>query len=109
MSAIRTRTHRRGAVLTGSFSLDTSMFDIADGAEYIEMAVERMKQGLLDEFKAAHPNAKSARAVLDLRCDFCGKLHSVALKSMSENCAPPFIVQPHQFTGRHPADRKQRS
>lgn len=34
-------------------------------------------------------------------CDHCGAPRSVA----TDRCSAPFERQPHQWTGRHPADR----
>jgi hypothetical protein len=34
-------------------------------------------------------------------CDFCG----ASPETEARCCAPPFKVQPHQWTGKHPADR----
>jgi len=35
-------------------------------------------------------------------CDFCGAPRNAG----SPDCAPPFDVRPHQWTGLHPADRR---
>jgi hypothetical protein len=43
----------------------------------------------------------------DLRCEHCGRLQSNSLPG--SNCAPPFKVQPHCFSGRHPSDRREAS
>lgn len=34
-------------------------------------------------------------------CDHCGASQS----ARTTNCAAPFVVQPHAFTGKHPADQ----
>lgn len=38
-------------------------------------------------------------------CDFCGAPRDIP----STHCAPPFAVQPHAWTGKHPADRHRQS
>lgn len=38
------------------------------------------------------------------RCDFCGVRVS---ENRTGQCAPPFDVRPHAFTGKHPADKLQ--
>lgn len=40
-----------------------------------------------------------------MRCEHCGADDTVS----SINCAPPFMVQPHAFTGNHPADIRERA
>lgn len=40
-------------------------------------------------------------------CDHCGRRQVEAHSSGSTRCAPPFIAQPHSFTGKHPADRRR--
>lgn len=44
-----------------------------------------------------------AKPTPDLRCDFCGMLRSRARRDWSIYCAPPFKVQVHTFTGKHPS------
>lgn len=38
-------------------------------------------------------------------CDHCGAPTTVA----TDRCAAPFERQPHQWTGRHPADQRKRA
>ena len=42
--------------------------------------------------------------VATVRCDRCG-----AKIGETSHCAPPFAVQPHSFTGKHPENRAPRS
>ncbi len=39
-----------------------------------------------------------------MRCDYCGRDRRNAQENRSAQCAPPFKVQAHSFTGHHPAD-----
>jgi NTP pyrophosphatase (non-canonical NTP hydrolase) len=36
------------------------------------------------------------------RCEYCGAEEDA---SRNTHCCPPFVVQPHAFNGKHPADR----
>lgn len=40
-------------------------------------------------------------------CDHCGYEQDAARRNGSTHCEPPFTVQLHSFTGRHPADSAQ--
>lgn len=39
-----------------------------------------------------------------MRCEYCGVEQRLVLGTTKTHCAPPFTVQPHAFTGKHPAD-----
>ena len=44
----------------------------------------------------------SVSVEIDYRCEHCGRLKSDSAEVLY--CAPPFKVQRHAFTGKHPAD-----
>jgi hypothetical protein len=39
----------------------------------------------------------------EMRCDFCGMERGVSRVRGLPDCAPPFDVRPHQWTGKHPS------
>lgn len=49
---------------------------------------------------------QSAAPQVDLRCDHCGMLQSVARERRLLLCAPPFNAQAHRWTGAHPSHRR---
>lgn len=84
--------------------------EIADVAIYLDILAA--SEGIdLAKAIARKFNATSEKVgfperlpVGDFRCDHCGAPDT----GLSTTCAPPFKVQPHSFTGKHPADAKAR-
>ena len=46
----------------------------------------------------------SLHPLLPVHCAHCGMRDTEAVTT---DCAPPFKVQPHLFSGNHPADREK--
>lgn len=54
--------------------------------------------------KSLHTVTEALAPIPDeMRCDFCGMEHGVSRLRGLPNCAPPFDVRPHQWTGKHPS------
>ena len=88
--------------------------EIADVAIYLDiMAASEgidLSEAITSKFnqtskKVGFPERLLGGGVL---CEHCGKAQGTAEALGSTHCNPPFVIQPHAFNGKHPADALNR-
>jgi len=97
-------------VMPSDLSRDLARDRLFYGASFVDVTTT---DGVVTSVERVPPTIagnRGDRVIVDdphcsYRCEHCG----TAQPARHETCAPPFDVQPHAFTGKHPADVKARA